>query len=352
MRIVIFGLSVSSSWGNGHATIWRGLIRGLTESGHTVAFFEKDVPYYAFCRDFSGIKGMELMLYKEWAEAESRARDKIREADVAIVTSYCPDALLASALFKGADCLKVFYDLDSPVTLKSIEMGVTPEYIGEKGLKGYDLVLSYTGGIALEKLVMVLGARHALPLYGSFDPRTHYSVNSKDDFRSDLSYLGTYASDRQSKLEELFIEPARQLPKSTFVLGGAQYPENFPWVENIIFMQHISPPDHPVFYSSSRFTLNITRGPMAEMGFCPSGRLFEAAGCRVPVISDWWPGLETFFEPGKEIVVVRSSAEVMEALKMGEEQRKEIAEAAYRRAMSEHTAEKRAGEMIDILESF
>ncbi|NLG17142.1 MAG: glycosyltransferase [Fibrobacter sp.] len=352
MQIIIFGLSVSSSWGNGHATIWRGLISELTKGGHGVTFFERDVSYYAYYRDFTGISGMELVLYKEWDEVKEIAVERIGSADVSIVTSYCPDALKAAELLKGTDCLKVFYDLDSPVTLKAVERGVSPEYIGDRGLSGYDLVLSYTGGIALEKLVMVLGARHALPLYGSFDPGSHHPAGLVEDFRSDLSYLGTFASDRQSKLDQLFIQPARMLPSSRFVLAGAQYPKDFPWTENIFFVNHLSPPDHPGFYCSSRFTLNITREAMAEMGFCPSGRLFEAAGCKVPVISDWWPGLERFFEPGKEIIVVKTAGDVLDAMKMSDNQRVEIAEAAFKRATARHTASTRAQELIDILESF
>ena len=350
MVIVIFGLSISSSWGNGHATIWRGLIRSLVKENHKVVFFERDVPWYAYHRDLSGIWGMELILYKKWEDIRQIAQSKLKCADAAIVTSYCPDALEASQMIHSSTvCRSVFYDLDSPVTLKGIEIGEWPPYIGRGGLGEYSVVMSYTGGIALEKLESVLGARKAVPLYGCVDPEIHSRKEPQSVYRADLSYLGTYASDRQGVLQRLFVEPAKRLSSFRFVIGGAQYPQDFPWTSNMFFMEHVNPADHAFFYSSSSFTLNVTRAAMAEMGYCPSGRLFEAASCGVPVLSDYWEGMEKFFSPGDEILIVKSSDDVIGALSMDKKKAKKIGNAALRRVLSEHTADKRSREMVNIL---
>lgn len=350
MKIVIFGLSISSSWGNGHATIWRGLISALTRMDHGVIFFEKDVDYYAYNRDFEKCNGLTLILYQKWEQIRKEAKECIRDADVSIVTSYCPDALMACELVNyGGGGLKVFYDLDTPVTLNNIESGEWPFYIPSNGLGQFDLVLSYTGGEAIKKIKEILGARMVIPLYGSADPQLHFPTCRMDKYSSDLSYLGTYAQDRQGKLEELFFKPAAILKRRQFLLAGAQYPDSVKLSRNISYLPHVSPPEHSCFYCSSSFTLNVTRAAMAVMGFCASGRLFEAALCEVPVLSDSWIGMETFFNPGEEILLVHSAQDVIDALKMPLKERQALAKAARRRVLREHTAEKRAQELIAII---
>ncbi len=350
MKIVIFGLSVSSSWGNGHATIWRGLISALTRMDHKVIFFEKDVDYYASNRDFEKCNGLTLILYEKWEQIRKKAEESVRSSDVSIVTSYCPDAIEASEIIiTRAGGLKIFYDLDTPVTLRNIENGKWPFYMPRNGLGQFDLVLSYTGGIALKKIKEILGARLVIPLYGSADPQLHYPTCRMNKYSSDLSYLGTYAEDRQGKLEELFFKPAAILEKKQFLLAGAQYPESLKLTRNITYLPHVAPPEHSSFYCSSSFTLNVTRDAMATMGYCASGRLFEAALCEVPVLSDDWKGIETFFNPGEEIILVHSARDVIEALKMPLVERQKLAKAARRRVLREHTAEKRAQELIAII---
>src|ERR1051326_64396 len=170
MKFVIFGLTISSSWGNGHATLWRGLCGALARRGHRIAFFERNVPYYAAHRDLSEFAGGRLVLYPEWSAALSEARRQLPRADVALVTSYCPDGVAAAELAGETAALSVFYDLDTPVTLDELERGRPVEYIGARGLKDFDLVLSFTGGGALDALRERLGARRVAPLYGSVDP--------------------------------------------------------------------------------------------------------------------------------------------------------------------------------------
>ncbi len=353
MKIVIFGLSVSSSWGNGHAALWRGLIHALLDAGHHVVFFERDVPYYASNRDLHVLpEGGTLQLYDDWDAALPRARAALAGADVGMVTSYCPDGIAATELVLGSNLpVRCFYDLDTPVTLARLEAGETLGYIGPEGLSGFDLVLSYTGGGALDALRDRLGARRTAPIYGSVDPATHRPAPPRTQYQALLSYLGTYAADRQATLERLFVEPARLLPDERFVIGGAQYPDGFPWTANTYFVRHLPPPEHPAFYSSSRLTLNVTREAMARMGWCPSGRLFEAAACGVPILSDWFAGLDRFFVPGSEILVAHTTEDAMQALGLHEAELFAIARRARERTLDEHTAARRAAEMIAAFES-
>jgi len=348
MKIVIFGLTISSSWGNGHATLWRGLCRALAKHNHYVVFYEKDVPYYAAARDLGEVPGGKLILYPDWSSVESCARSDVADADVAMVTSYCPDGIRASEIVTGQPkTLSVFYDLDTPVTLSRIRRGEALDYIGPRRLADFDLLLSFPGGAALAELRDRLGARHVVPLYGHVDPDIHRPTPAASQYSSHLSYLGTFALDRQAQLERLFVEPARARPDKRFLIGGAQYPHDFPWSDNIYFVRHLPPAEHPAFYSSSRLTLNVTRADMARMGWCPSGRLFEAAACGTPVLSDTWEGLEAFFTPGREILLAGSPDDTLKALDLDETALRAVATAARERVFDEHTSEHRARTLLE-----
>jgi spore maturation protein CgeB len=351
MKIVVFGLSISSSWGNGHATLWRGLCSALGARGHRVVFFERDTPYYASTRDGREFAGCDLRLYGSWDDVVDAARREAGDADVAMVTSYCPDGPAACDLVLDSGArVRAFYDLDTPVTLSRLDEGQSVDYLPPYGLGAFDLVLSYTGGQAVVRLQERLGARRVAPLYGSVDPAIHKPDAPSPDFAGDLSYLGTYAEDRQQALTELLVEPARRRPAMRFVLGGAQYPHQFPWTSNIFFVRHLPPAQHPSFYCSSRMTLNVTRKAMAEMGYCPSGRLFEAAACGAPILSDAWPGFERFYEPGEEILLCRTAGDVLDALAMDREQLSRISVRARERTLAQHTAMHRAIELEALLQ--
>jgi len=352
MKIVIFGLTISSSWGNGHATLWRGLCRELIALGHHVTFFERDVPYYAHHRDYHEIVGGDLILYHDWQQVLPLAKEHLSDADIGMVTSYCPDGIAASDLVLSSNVHgRVFYDLDTPVTLDQLQNGASLDYLPPQGLGDFDLVLSYTGGRALEELKSRLHAQRTAPLYGSVDPTVHRRGAPVERYRADLSYLGTYAEDRQATVERLFIEPARRLPQRRFLIGGAQYPQTFPWTVNIYFVAHLPPEEHPAFYSSSRLTLNATRRAMAAMGYCPSGRLFEAAACGTPILSDWWEGLDSFYEPGQELLIAATTAEAVEAIERSDAELARIAHAAYERTLDQYTAAVRAAELERLLNS-
>jgi len=315
-------------------------------------FFERDVPYYADNRDMAELAGGRLVLYRSWHDVARLAQAELREADAAILTSYCPDGHAATALIlEGERPLKVFYDLDTPVTLDRLRAGEALSYIGPRGLADFDLVLSFTGGPRLvEEYRRRLSARHIEPLYGHVDPDVHRPVSALPHYRADLSYLGTYSADRQAALEELFVNPARLRRDLRFLIGGAQYPQDFPWSSNIYFVRHLPPAEHAAFFASSRLTLNVTRRAMAEMGWCPPGRLFEAAACGAPLISDRWDGIESFFTPGEDIILADDAQATLDALARDDHELTRIAARARERTLDEHSSSQRAAEMISLFE--
>ncbi|KMO39590.1 glycosyltransferase [Methylobacterium tarhaniae] len=351
MRIVVFGLTISTSWGNGHATLWRGLCRALARRGHSVVFYERDLPFYAPHRDLTEIPNGRLVLFSDWEEIRAGAARDVAQADVAMVTSYCPDAPAATDLVLGAKALRVFYDLDTPVTLDRLRRGEAVEYVGPEGFRGFDLVLSYTGGPALDALRDDLGAGRVAPLYGHVDPEVHRPAAPQPHYAADLSYLGTYAADRQAKVVSCLVEPARRRRDRRFLIGGAQYPQDFPWTDNIYFVRHLGPQEHPAFYASSRLTLNVTRAAMAAMGWCPSGRLFEATACGAAVISDAFDGLDAFYRPGEEILLAETPDAVLAALDRSDADLRRIAEAGRARTLADHTSAHRAAELEALLDT-
>lgn len=352
MKIIIFGLTITSSWGNGHATLWRGLCKALSRRGHRIIFSERDVPYYANTRDLVSWPFSEIFLYKDWLEIRPASQEQLSDADAVIITSYSPDAIPATELAVQAKTpLRVFYDLDTPVTLRRCSAREKIDYIGPRGLQDFDLVLIFTGGAAPQMLKSRLGAKKVATLFNHVDPETHGVTDRQEGYVSDLSYLGTFSADRQESLNTLLIQPARDLPNRKFMIAGSLYPDDFPWTKNIYFVTHLPPKEHSAFFCSSRLSLNVTRDPMVEMGFSPSGRLFEAAACSVAMISDSWPGIEQFFQPESEILIAKSSQEVVTAIQRPDEELRNIGRAARERVLREHTSAHRAIELEKLLGS-
>lgn len=353
MHLTIFGLTISSSWGNGHATLWRALVRAMVARGHSVVFYEQNLPYYASARDgWQPPEGTRVRFYDSLGDIRDEVKPALDKTDLALFTSYCPDGdKVARLILDSQATIKAFYDLDTPVTLDSMRCHERVPYLPEEGLGAFDLVLSYTGGRALDEMKSRLGARTVAPLYGFVDPQAHFPVARVDDFHCDLSYMGTYSADRQQALDRLFFEPARLMPQQQFRIAGAQYPDGLHWSKNIYFIPHLPPAMHAAFFCSSRATLNVTRGKMAEYGYCPSGRLFEAAACGAPILSDGWEGLEMFFTPGNEILRVDSADDVIQALSSADEELQRISTAARERVLAEHTADRRVAELEAICES-
>ena len=346
MKITIFGLTLSSSWGNGHATPYRALIRALHRLGHRIHFFEKDVPYYSSRRDFDACDYCELTLYSEWADIRNRALSAAADSDVVITASFLPEGRRINDEILDLDRpLHVFYDLDTPVTLAKLRHGDV-EYLDARQLAEFDLVLSFTGGKVLTELENHYRAPMVRTLYGCVDPDEYYRVAPALDFQCDLSYMGTYSADRQAKLDELLLEPSRRHPEKTFLLAGSLYPWDWEWPANVRRMEHVAPAEHSRFYSSSRITLNITRGEMAANGWCPSGRFFEAAACGTPLITDEWEGLDSFFDLRNEIRVVSNAADVEDALNAPEAELQSMAARARQRTLDDHTGTVRASQLL------
>ena len=343
MRLVVLGLSLSSSWGNGHATTFRALLKAFAARGHDILFLERDVPWYAAHRDVTDPDYCRLEYYADLAGL-ARWRREIESADAVMVGSYVPEGVaVARYVREQARGVTAFYDIDTPVTLAKLERGDF-EYLSPEVIPGYDVYLSFTGGPTLRHIERRYGSPRARPLYCSVDPEAYPPLDVPKKW--DLSYLGTYSPDRQPTLEKLLVEPARRMPERRFVVAGPQYPDDIDWPTNVERIDHLPPSGHAAFYSASRFTLNVTRADMIAAGWSPSVRLFEAAACAVPVISDRWRGIEELFEPGCEIILADTSDEVVRVLRGTEQEApRRMGEAARRRVLNGHTARDRAAEL-------
>jgi spore maturation protein CgeB len=348
LSIVFLGLSVTSSWGNGHATTYRALVKGLTQRGHRVLFLERDVPWYAMHRDLAEPPYGRTQLYRSIGELRAGFAAAVAEADLVVLGSYVPDGIeVGRWILDTARGATAFYDIDTPVTLAQLCRGDCP-YVSPGLIPRFDLYLSFTGGPLLDRLADEFGARRPRPLYCSVDPDVHRPQTTGT--RWDLGYMGTYSPDRQRGLETFLLAPARMLPEKAFAVAGAQYPD-IAWPANVEWFEHLPPARHSGFYGAQRFTLNLTRADMVSAGWSPSVRLFEAAAIGTPIISDFWPGLETFFALGEEILIADSPQRVTEILAdLPEPERAAIAAAAQRRVLRAHTLVQRAKELEGYLE--
>jgi spore maturation protein CgeB len=336
MKLVVLGLSLSSSWGNGHATTFRALLSAFAERGHEILFLERDKPWYADHRDLPNPDFCELLYYDSVSELE-RWRGEIERADAVMVGSYVPEGVeVGRWVQRHAGGTTCFYDIDTPVTLARLERG-DDEYLIPELIPGYDIYFSFTGGPTLDRLERQFGSPCARPLYCSADTDRYRPLDVPK--RWDLSYLGTYSDDRQPTLEKLLIEPARARLDLRFVVAGPQYPADIDWPANVERIEHLLPADHPEFYAASRFTLNVTRADMIAAGWSPSVRLFEAGACGTPIVSDRWAGIEDIFEPGREIVLADTTQDVIDGLARPAEA---IGNAARQAVLAAHSARKRA----------
>lgn len=346
MKITIFGLSVTSSWGNGHATTFRALCRALHQRGHRIVFFERNVEWYENNRDLPHPPYCEVKLYEQWNQVLPDVREQLRESDVAVVGSYFPDGIAAlDEVLSSNVAVKAFYDIDTPITLRGLQQQGKTDYLLKSHLPELDIYFSFTGGPALAELESDFQVPLAVPLYCSVDPERHHPLPRSADFACDLSYMGTYAADRQPKIEQLLCNTALRLPEHTFIVAGPQYPESITWPVNVQRLMHLEPRDHAALYCSSRLTLNVTRRDMVMTGYSPSVRLFEAAACGATIVSDNWPGLETFFTPGKEILLPVSSDDVVRYIcDYSDAELTGIGRAARERVLSLHSNQERARE--------
>jgi spore maturation protein CgeB len=344
LRIVILGLSITSSWGNGHATTYRGLVRELVRRGHDVLFLERDVPWYAENRDLPRPPFGRTVLYRDLNGLRSRHAEAVGQADLVIVGSYVPEGVAVGDWVQAeASGLTAFYDIDTPVTLAKLARGEA-DYLDARQIAGYDLYLSFTGGPTLRRLERDYGSPAARVLYCSVDPELYHPEPL--DARWDLGYLGTYSDDRQPTVDALLLEPARRWADGRFAIAGPQYPGHAAWPANVQYTSHLPPAEHRAFYNRQRFTLNVTRADMIRAGWSPSVRLFEAAACGTPIISDRWEGLDALLEPGREIFLADGAEDVLRLLReLPEDERRAVGERARTRILAEHTAAHRAAEL-------
>ncbi len=351
MKIVIYGLTITSSWGNGHATTYRSLCKALAARGHRIVFVEKDAEWYRSNRDLPKPAYCEVRLYDEWPTEATALIELSRDADAVVVGSYFADAIAATETLLAADFGPVlFYDIDTPITLAALRAQGRTEYLEARLIPHYAAYLSFTGGPALREIENRFGSPRAVAFYCSVDPDLHRPTPPKPEFSCALSYLGTYAADRQPKLMQLLNDTAHLLPKERFIVAGPQYPSNIAWAPDVERIIHLSPPEHPAFYSSSRFTLNLTRDDMVAAGYSPSVRLFEASACGAAILSDAWAGLEEFLTPGSEVLLPCAADEVVRILRdLPETEREVMGRRARERVLAEHTAAHRAQQFEEIV---
>jgi spore maturation protein CgeB len=354
LKIVFIGLSITSSWGNGHATTYRGLMRELCNRGHEVLFLERDVPWYASNRDMPDPPFGRTELYESLGDLKERFTWVVSDADFVIVGSYVPEGVAVgrwvTSIAKGG---VAFYDIDTPVTLAKL-LHNDQEYLSRDLIPYYHLYLSFTGGPTLRMIEEHFGAPRARALYCSFDPKNYYPEAQEKKW--DLGYLGTYSADRQPTLELFMLEPARIWDAGRFIVAGPMYPDSIHWPRNVARVDHLPPSDHRAFYNAQKFTLNVTRADMIKAGYSPSVRLFEAAACATPIISDFWEGLDQLFQPGEEILMAHTVEDALHYLcDLSEGDRTAMGERARQRVLSEHTAAHRAAEleafMLEVLEN-
>jgi spore maturation protein CgeB len=347
-QILFIGLTITSSWGNGHATTYRGLVRELAARGHDVLFLERDKPWYAAHRDLPNLPNARVALYQSVDELKGTWAAQVRDADLVVVGSYVPDGVAigewVTATSRG---IPAFYDIDTPVTLARLARG-EHDYLSPQLIPKYRLYLSFTGGPTLDRLTRELGAPLARPLYCSVDPAEYYPEEREQPWK--LGYLGTWSEDRQPALESLLMEGARRSPESRFVVAGPQYPATLRWPANVDRIEHLPPAEHRAFYGMQQFTLNVTRAEMVRAGWSPSVRLFEAAACGSPILSDPWEGLDTIFELGRELLVTRSADDTLKILRgMPNDERRALGAAGRARILARHTAAHRAAELEEWL---
>ncbi|KTD19051.1 CgeB family protein [Legionella jordanis] len=349
MKFAVIGLSITSSWGNGHATTYRALLKEIAKAGHEILFLERDVPYYAANRDLPNPDFCSLKLYGSNEELFNLYEKDIAAADVVIVGSYVQGGVeVGQWVNASANAVKAFYDIDTPVTMAKLQRE-DYEYLTPDLISQYDLYLSFSGGPVLEHIERHYGSPAARPLYCSVDPEHYFPERHPKKWA--MGYLGTFSTDRQPTVDLLLCKAAQALTNETFIVAGPQYPTDVIWPKNVERVEHLPATQHREFYNSQKFTLNVTRADMIKFGYSPSVRLFEAAACGVPIISDFWEGLTALFEEGAEILIAKSTEDVIRHLEcLTEVERMQIAENARKKVLKNHTAKTRAYELLGYIE--
>ena len=351
MKIAFYGSSILSSYWNGAATYYRGLLRALATHGHEITFYEPDAFGRQQNRDIDPPDWCRVVVYPATQSDLRSAAAEAAAADVVVKASgvgYEDDALLAAVMDAARpEALKIFWDVDAPATLADLQ--AQPDHPLRLALKNLDLVLTYGGGDPVVSAYEALGAAACIPVYNALDPDTHHPVPPEPKFDADLAFLGNRLPDREARVEDFFLEPAAARPEASFLLGGSGWADRgLP--ANVRYIGHVSSRDHNAFNVTPKAVLNINRASMASTGFSPPTRVFEAAGAGACLITDAWTGLEMFLEPGREVLVARDGRDVAEILaRLTPEQATAIGRRALARVLRDHTYALRARQVDRLL---
>lgn len=351
MKIAFYGSSILSSYWNGAATYYRGLLRALATHGHEITFYEPDAFGRQQNRDIDPPDWCRIVVYPATPSDLRSAAAEAAAADVVVKASgvgYEDDALLAAVMDAARpEALKIFWDVDAPATLADLQ--AQPGHPLRLALKNLDLILTYGGGDPVVSAYEALGAAACIPVYNALDPDTHHPVPPEAKFAADLAFLGNRLPDREARVEDFFLEPAAARPEASFLLGGSGWADRgLP--ANVRYIGHVSSRDHNAFNVTPKAVLNINRASMASTGFSPPTRVFEAAGAGACLITDAWTGLEMFLEPGREVLVARDGRDVAEIMaRLTPEEATAIGRRALARVLRDHTYALRARQVDRLL---
>jgi len=353
VKIAFYGSSLLSSWWNGAATYYRGLLRDLASRGYDISFYEPDAYERQQHRDMDPPDWARVVVYPATAEGLRSVLEQAGGADIVIKASgvgVFDDELIAGIIERArSDALKIFWDVDAAATLD--EMRGSSDHPVRRALHELDLVLTYGGGPPVVEAYEGFGAARCVPIYNALDPTTHHPVEPDPRFAADLSFLGNRLPDREARVDEFFLKPAVALPERRFLIGGNGWdspalPAN---VENV---GHIFTTEHNAFNCTPLAVLNIARDSMADIGFSPATRVFEAAGAAACLITDAWDGIELFLKPDEEVLVARDGKDVADHVQtLTSDRARDIGQAALRRVFAEHTYAHRGAEVDAILKS-
>lgn len=350
MKIAFYGSSLVSAYWNGAATYYRGLLRALADKGYDITFYEPDVYDRQKNRDIEPPEWCKVVVYEGTVEALKAVAQRAGEADIVVKASgvgFEDDLLLKEVLDASrSNALKIFWDVDAPATLA--EVRAAPDHPLRLALQRIDMVMTYGGGDPVVNAYRALGARDCIPVYNALDPQTHHPVPPDNRFTADLGFLGNRLPDREARVEHFFLEPAAKVKDKSFLLGGSGWQDK-PMSANVNYIGHVSTRDHNAFNVTPKAVLNISRVSMAENGFSPATRVFEAAGAGACLITDYWEGIELFLKPGEEVLVARDGQDVIDIMAgLTSEKSKAIGENSLKRVLAEHTYASRA-ETVDAL---
>ncbi len=350
MRIAFYGSSLVSAYWNGAATYYRGMLSELARHGHAITFYEPDAYDRQANRDIEPPDYARVVVYPATPEAAGGVISQASEADVVVKASGVGvfDDLLVTALPAAArpDAVRIFWDVDAPATLA--EMRGAPDHPVRAMLPRYDAVLTYGGGPPVIAAYEAMGASRCVPVYNALDPTTHFCTAPAPRFACDLVFLGNRLPDREARVEQFFLEPAAATPDRAFLLGGSGWGDK-PMPGNVRRLGHVGTGDHNALNSTARAALNISRASMADMGYSPATRVFEAAGAGCCLITDAWTGIELFLKPDFEILVARDGRDVAAHMAdLTPARARTIGEAGRARVLAEHTYARR-GLQVDAL---